>query len=190
MKSVLKTVVRICSAALVLPLALLSGFGRVKPLFLLGAHWVALIPGLIGDYLRVAYYHLTLESCSLDCRVEFGSFFAHPEASVGLGVYIGPYTVLGRVKLGAGSQIASGVQILSGRRQHGRGADGSIEGAEKGEFATVSIGANCWIGASAVVMADVGEGTTVGAGAVVVKALPAGVVAVGNPARILETPAS
>jgi serine acetyltransferase len=35
-------------------------------------------------------------------------------------------------------------------------------------------------------MADVGDGVTVGAGAVVVKPLPDGVVAVGNPARVLE----
>ena len=187
MKSVLKALVRLLAAGITLPLGVIAGFGRIKPLYLLGAHTVALIPGIAGDYLRVAYYCWTLEQCAASSRVEFGSFFAHAQARLGPGVYIGPYVVLGRVDLGAGCQIASGAQILSGRRQHGRGADGSIEGAESGTFTTVRIGANCWIGASAVVMADVGEGTTVGAGAVVVKPLPAGVVAVGNPARILDT---
>jgi len=46
---------------------------------------------------------------------------------------------------------------------------------------------DCWIGASAVIMASVGVGTTIGAGAVVVRPIEAGVVAVGNPARTLET---
>lgn len=34
-------------------------------------------------------------------------------------------------------------------------------------------------------MADVGEGTTVGAGSVVVKPLPSGCTAVGSPARVV-----
>jgi glycosyltransferase involved in cell wall biosynthesis len=43
------------------------------------------------------------------------------------------------------------------------------------------IGRNAWIGNSAVVMADVGDGTVIGAGSVVVKPVPSGTVAVGNP---------
>jgi acetyltransferase-like isoleucine patch superfamily enzyme len=49
----------------------------------------------------------------------------------------------------------------------------------------VEIGANCWIGAAAIVMADVGAGSTIGAGSVVTRAIPAGSVAVGSPARVL-----
>lgn len=52
----------------------------------------------------------------------------------------------------------------------------------------VHIGNNCWLGAGVVVLPGVtiGENTVVGAGAVVTKDLPANVVAVGNPARILR----
>jgi maltose O-acetyltransferase len=50
----------------------------------------------------------------------------------------------------------------------------------------VVIGPDCWIGSSAIVMANVGSGTTIGAGSVVVKDIPAGVVAAGNPARIIR----
>jgi acetyltransferase-like isoleucine patch superfamily enzyme len=49
----------------------------------------------------------------------------------------------------------------------------------------VRIGAGAWIGGAAVVMADVGANTIVGAGAVVTKPLPDGVVAGGVPARVL-----
>ena len=52
----------------------------------------------------------------------------------------------------------------------------------------VHIGNNCWLGAGVIVLPGVtiGENTVVGAGAVVTKDLPANVVAVGNPARILR----
>ena len=52
----------------------------------------------------------------------------------------------------------------------------------------VTIGNNVWLGAGAVVLPGVtiGDNTVVGAGAVVTKDLPANVVAVGNPARVLR----
>lgn len=52
----------------------------------------------------------------------------------------------------------------------------------------VHIGKNCWLGAGVIVLPGVtiGDNTVVGAGTVVTKDLPAGVVAVGNPARILR----
>lgn len=51
--------------------------------------------------------------------------------------------------------------------------------------APIAIGADVWFGARCIVLkgVTVGDGTIVGAGAVVVKPLPAGVVAVGSPAR-------
>ena len=62
---------------------------------------------------------------------------------------------------------------------------GKITGSEEGAFEAIDIGADCWIGALAVVMAPIGAGSTIGAGSVVVKPAAAGVVAVGNPARVL-----
>jgi acetyltransferase-like isoleucine patch superfamily enzyme len=183
----LKAALRGVALCLVFPVALASGFGRWRGAFQTGGHLLALVPGLPGDYLRTAYYRLTLEQCAVHWRISFGSFFAHPDARVEEGVYIGSYSVLGRTRIGARTQIASGVQILSGRRQHGRSGEGKIDGAKLAHFDTVSIGADCWIGAGAIVMADVGARTTVGAAAVVVKPLPEGVVAVGNPARVRAT---
>jgi len=55
-----------------------------------------------------------------------------------------------------------------------------------GSFSKVHIGRNCWIGNSTVIMADVGEGSVIGAGSVVVKAIPARCVAVGNPAVVIK----
>ena len=52
----------------------------------------------------------------------------------------------------------------------------------------IHIGRGCWIGANVVVLPGVtiGDGTVIGAGSVVTKDIPANVVAVGNPCRVLR----
>lgn len=54
--------------------------------------------------------------------------------------------------------------------------------------ASVHIGRNCWIGAGAVITPGVtiGDNTVIGAGSVVTKDIPANVVAVGNPCRVMR----
>ncbi len=52
----------------------------------------------------------------------------------------------------------------------------------------VHIGRNCWIGAGAIIVPGVtiGDNTVIGAGSVVTKDIPANVVAVGNPCRVMR----
>ena len=52
----------------------------------------------------------------------------------------------------------------------------------------VHIGSNCWLGAGVIVMPGVtiGDNTVIGAGSIVTKDIPSGVVAVGNPCRVLR----
>lgn len=52
----------------------------------------------------------------------------------------------------------------------------------------VHIGNNVWIGAGALIMPGVtiGDNTVIGAGSVVTKDIPANVVAVGNPCRVMR----
>lgn len=54
--------------------------------------------------------------------------------------------------------------------------------------APVRIGKNCWIGAGALIMPGVtiGDNVVIGAGSVVTKDIPSGVVAVGNPCKVLR----
>lgn len=53
---------------------------------------------------------------------------------------------------------------------------------------SVKIGKNCWIGAGAVIVPGVtiGDNTVIGAGSIVTKDIPSGVVAVGNPCKVLR----
>jgi acetyltransferase-like isoleucine patch superfamily enzyme len=186
LKRALKFVVNAAALALTLPLAVITGFGRSEFMFQMYSQMMAVIPGIPGDYLRVAFYRLTLTRCSLDSRVSFGTIFGQSSVTIERGVYIGAYCVIGACSIGARSQIASHVQILSGNRQHRRDDSGQIQGTEEGNLVPVKIGADCWIGASSVIMADVGSGSTIGAGAVVPRAVPDGVVAVGNPAQVIK----
>jgi maltose O-acetyltransferase len=52
----------------------------------------------------------------------------------------------------------------------------------------IAIGDNVWLGGGAIVLPGVtiGDDSVIGAGAVVTKDVPAGVVAVGNPARVVR----
>jgi virginiamycin A acetyltransferase len=186
MKEAIKTLARAIAIVAVLPIAVLCAFGRISVIFTICAHACSRSPGIIGDYIRSAFYWMTLRDFAIDARVSFGTFFAHPEASVGSGVYIGSYCVLGRTRIGAGTQIATHAQILSGKNQHPRDESGRIQGAEQGEFVEVTVGADCWIGAGAIVMANVGDRSTIGAGAIVTSEIPPDAVAVGNPARVIR----
>jgi len=88
------------------------------------------------------------------------------------------------ITIGDDVQIGPNVQLLTPthpiepgpRREKWEGA------------APITIGDNVWLGGGVIVCPGVtiGADTVVGAGAVVTKDLPAGVVAVGNPARVIK----
>lgn len=52
----------------------------------------------------------------------------------------------------------------------------------------VSIGSNVWFGAAAMVLpgVSVGDDSIIGAGSVVTRDIPGGVLAVGNPCRVVR----
>ena len=189
-KSLAKKLVTLLSYAGVSPVIVLvtlhKYFFKSDNLFASFGQCLALIPGKLGSYLRCAYYRFTLKRFSGEGFIGFGSYFPHSSAEVGDGVYIGAYCVIGNVSIGEGSLLASRVSILSGAHQH------SIEGRGiKGEqnnncYRRTEIGKGCWVGEGSVVMADVGDFSVVGAGSVVTRTVPAGVIAAGNPARVIR----
>ena len=52
----------------------------------------------------------------------------------------------------------------------------------------ITVGKNCWIGGSVILLPGitVGDGCVIGAGAVVTKSIPENSLAVGNPARVIR----
>jgi acetyltransferase-like isoleucine patch superfamily enzyme len=186
-RNIIKGLVFIPAVLLTSPLWLLSWIEkqltRSEVLFTFGAQTCALIPGHPGLWIRAAYYWATLDECSRETHIGFGSVFTHRGAHVAPQVSTGAYCVLGHVYLGKGTRLASRVSIPSGKRQH-LDDDGALSGGT--QFDTVTIGAGCWIGESAVVLADVGARSVVGAGAIVTRKLPGGVLLSGNPATVVR----
>ena len=88
------------------------------------------------------------------------------------------------VTIGDDTRIGPGVQLLTPTHPVEPGA--RREGWESAE--PITLGRNVWLGGGVVVCPGVtiGDDTVVGAGAVVVHDLPPGVVAVGNPARVVR----
>lgn len=146
----------------------------------------ALLPGLFGMCLRRAFYRGTLTHCSHDCQISFGVLFNHREAIVDREVYIGPYALLGRVQLRRGCLIGSRSSILSTGQHHKLDDQGRWTTPDGLTFEMTEIGDYSWIGEGAIVMADVGEGAMLSAGAVTASRVPDHVMVAGNPARFVK----
>jgi len=86
------------------------------------------------------------------------------------------------VHIGEDCQIGPNVQIYT--PEHPLQAEIRRTGLESGR--PVSIGNNVWIGGGAIILPGVtiGDDAVIGAGSVVTRDVPAGAVAMGNPARV------
>jgi maltose O-acetyltransferase len=88
-----------------------------------------------------------------------------------------------KVIIGDYSQIGSGVQILTPLHPL------NAELRRKQEYgAPVTIGSDVWVGSGAIILpgVNIGSRTVVGAGSVVSRSLPANVLALGNPCRVIR----
>lgn len=109
------------------------------------------------------------------------------QTSIGDRTFVNSGAVIldvGRVTIGADVQIGPNVQLLT--PTHPLEPELRRSGAEAAE--PISIGDNVWLGGGVIVCPGVtiGRDTVVGAGAVVTRDLPPGVLAVGNPARVIR----
>jgi maltose O-acetyltransferase len=88
------------------------------------------------------------------------------------------------VSIGSGVLFGPAVQIYAAT--HPLSAAARRSGLESGK--PVSIGDDVWVGGGTIVCPGVriGEGSVVGAGSVVTRDIPAGVLAAGNPCRVIR----
>ena len=147
---------------------------------------LSLFPGKLGDYLRKAALGFMLARCDRDCLVSFGVLLSHWDTEIEAGVYIGPQSNIGKCRIEKNCILGSGVHVMSGRRQHDFSALETPIRAQGGHFEKISIGEDSWIGNGALILAHVGKKCVVGAGAVVIEDVEDGSVVAGNPARRIK----
>jgi acetyltransferase-like isoleucine patch superfamily enzyme len=190
MRKLIKKIIFICFYVLALPAGLSSilfyKVFRYKNCFLGWGEFLSLIPGPPGIFIRGAFYKQTLKNCHSSLIIMFGSHITKMETEIEPKVIIAGHTTVGLAKIGAETAIGNHVALISGRRQHN--FDDPDQGlfAVEESFERINIGNNAFIGDHCTVMADIGERALVGAGSVVVKAIPAYSMAVGNPARVIK----
>lgn len=108
--------------------------------------------------------------------------------TLGAGVFMNFGCVIldcARVVIGEKTMLAPYVQLYTAHHP----VD-PVERAAGPELASpITIGAHCWLGGGVIVCpgVSIGDGTTIGAGSVVTKDVPARVVAAGNPCRVLRS---
>ena len=187
---VAKKTIRIGALIAVSPLVvlywLLRPVSREDSLFAGFSQTVSLFPGLLGSYLRIAFYRCAMSHCSSDSYIGFGTLFSHRGTELHDGIYIGPQCNIGLSIIHRNCLLGSGVHLLSGKNQHRFDDPNTPIRLQGGEFNKISIGENSWIGNGAIIMANVGQDCIIGAGTVVTNDIPAGSIVAGNPGKVVR----
>ncbi len=189
MRELVKKTARFFCGLLAWPMLLRYALWRVflgpERAFQQAAQTASRWPGLGGQYLRAALLGWLIRRMGRDVVIAFGSVLTKRDVELDDGVYIGSYCLLGQVRVGADTLIADHVCIPSGSQQHGTDRLDVPVRQQEGQFKTISIGRDCWIGSGSVVLADVGDHCVVAAGSVVVQPVQEYQIVGGNPARVI-----
>jgi virginiamycin A acetyltransferase len=96
------------------------------------------------------------------------------------------YNTIHHCDFGSYVVVAEGCRFLSGSRYHNFERTDIPMAVQGGRLRRIRVGNDCWIGANAIVMSDIGSGSVVGAGAVVTAPVQALTIVAGNPARVIR----
>jgi len=148
---------------------------------------LAVVPGLIGRYMRVTFLRIIADGCHPSVGVGFGTIFTKAGVVLKEGTNIGSYCQIGLATFEKNALLSSGIFVTSGAQQHGISDLSLPISQQPGVDERVTIGEGCWIGIRSVIMADVGKGAVVAAGAVVTKPVPDYAIVGGVPARVIKS---
>ena len=171
------------------------------------------IPGKIGGASRRSWYKNRFQDCN-EISIGMGCNFISPQTmafngSVSIGerslfaadgggsIFVGGKTTFNsnvHINASVGGMIQIGETCLVGpnvviRTAGHRFDDPSVPIRQQGHIIkNITIGDDVWIGSNAVVLGGVqiGSGSVIGAGAVVVSDIPSMAVAVGVPAKVIK----
>ena len=128
------------------------------------------------------------EGASLDLGVTLLATSDEACIAIGARVYINRRTMLDahmELTIGDDTMIGPGCYLTDHDHTFGPGV---APGATPLVAEPTRIGKRCWLGANVTVLkgVSIGDGTVVGAGSIVTKSLPPGVLALGTPARVIR----
>lgn len=115
-------------------------------------------------------------NCDYGCNIELGD-----------NVYFNMNCIIldsAPVKIGSNTFIGPNVQIYTPIHP----LDYKTRNTYQESAKPVTIGKNCWLGGSVVILpgVNIGDGSVIGAGSVVTKDIPCDSVAYGNPAKVVR----
>jgi len=153
--------------------------------FIYVSQFISIIPLHFGEQVRYEFYRRTLAECGEDVTISFGTIVSYPDITIGNHVWLGDHTNVGHADIGDYVITARNCHLVSGDHPFGR-TDIPIM-LQDGVLGRVRVGPDVWLGSGVIVMADIHEGCVIGAGSVVTHPMPPMSVAVGVPARVIET---
>lgn len=151
----------------------------------------AAIPGEIGVHVRSRYFRKQFKECGKDLRISHHVTLYNPHKMiVGNRVFIASYAHInagGGLSIGDNCAIAHYAKIFS--VNHDLDNDQVFWHHAWKPTEPIKIGKDVWIGSAAIVLPGVaiGDGSIIGAGAVVAKDIPPYSLVVGNPAKVIRT---
>jgi UDP-2-acetamido-3-amino-2,3-dideoxy-glucuronate N-acetyltransferase len=153
-----------------------------------------------------ASYQVISDDVELGRDVRLSSFINLYGCSIGDGTTIGSFveiqrgaTVGARCKISSHSFVCDGVTIedevfvghsvtfINDMQPRATASDGAVKGGSDWELVQTRVGKGASIGSGATILGgvEIGEGALIGAGALVSKDVPAAMLAVGVPARVV-----
>ena len=154
-------------------------------------------PHLSGlSHMRIGRNFSAGDSLWLEAVVEYAGERLSPVLTIGDDVSLSDnvhITCINNITIGSGTLIGSRVIVTDNShgvyRGDGQSAPDTVPAQRKLHSpAAVVIGRNVWIGDGVAVLpgTTIGDGTIIGANSVVTGTIPAGVIAVGSPARFVR----
>jgi len=181
---VVTAILGILTWPITIPLALLSRASDF--IFLFCSQFLALAPYVIGTILRYEFYRFALLKCGKNVMIGFGTVFIYRDIEIGDNVLIGMYNTVHHCDFGSYVLTAEGCRFLSGSKYHNYARRDLPMAMQGGSLTRVVISDDVWVGANAVVMSDIGRGSIVAAGSVVVDQVPDESIVGGVPARLIK----
>lgn len=159
------------------------------------SEWVriirAAIPGEIGVFVRRLYFRKHFKECGEELIISHHVTLYNPHKMiVGNRVHIASYAHInagGGLSIGDNSGIAPYAKIFTVNHDLDSEEVFWHHSWKPGE--PVMIGKDVWIGSAAIVLpgVSIGDGSIIGAGAVVAKDIPPYSLVVGNPAKVIKS---